>query len=74
VNQQKTAQAYYQKHCICPDCGCPSEEMSQTTMGVIFGMNGETEDDNFCECKCGWKGRVWELVENPITNQERTVK
>ena len=62
-NPPMTRELYYYKHIACPNCG--SIHTHSTYMGYIFDRdNPESfKDENLATCKCGWRGKVHDLVE-----------
>lgn len=58
-----TREVYYYKHILCP--ACANLHTSQTYAGCTFDRDhpDEFRDMNLATCKCGWRGRVHDLVE-----------
>lgn len=60
-------EGYYHNHRYCPQCG--SDELCETTMAtpVRWYDDGSLpwRDDNLAICRCGWRGRVDDLVATP---------
>lgn len=50
---------YYRQHAVCPMCGTTDQEV--TTMGPL-PVNGTLKDMNHARCRCGWVGRVDDMV------------
>lgn len=55
------ADEWYRMHSRCPECG---EVPESTTIGVIHVAGKEFFDDvNTSQCRCGWEGMIYQLVE-----------
>lgn len=58
-----TRKEFYEKHKACPDCN--NTKLQQTLVGVIEYENIDFIDNfNSARCKCGWRGKVNELIES----------
>lgn len=55
------ADDWYRLHQRCPECG---EHAIPTAMGAM-NIHGKPffDDVNTAQCKCGWEGMVYQLVE-----------
>ena len=47
-------------HKYCPQCGL--DDVWRTCMGFIMIDFESHKDSNYANCKCGWSGRVYEMV------------
>src|SRR5690348_13231267 len=56
----QTRAEYDADHQVCPTCG--GEPSFVTYVGWVFRPGKPYQDRNNCECKCGWKGTVRDLV------------
>ena len=57
-----TREEFHSKHQACPDCN--NTKLQHTLVGVIEYDNIDYYDNwNTAQCKCGWRGKVNELLE-----------
>mgnify|MGYP001562624153 CR=1 FL=1 len=52
---------FRKEHAACPKCG--KGDIERTCMGHWSEPGKPYWDTNFASCSCGWRGRVFELVE-----------
>ena len=61
---------FRKKHKLCPKC--KSSHISTTLLGVVWVKGKEYVDNiNYCNCSCGWNGKIIELLPEEVkTNEE----
>ena len=63
---------YYLKHEFCPECFKQRDAMWIENAYQIIDMVDDV-DNNKCECKCGWRGTVDQLIsKNDFSKIKKT--
>jgi len=66
VGEVITKAEYYKNHKACPDCDNTTLQVSPVCVIEKKGVDF-VDTHNTVKCKCGWRGKVDELIE-PLTS------